>query len=107
MGNPFRNAPSRIFRRDHAEWRAFFEAEAPQVAALPGVWDSRATPFQRLLLLKVFRPEKVSFGTVEFVGAELGSSFKESPPFDLQSTFADSACKVPIIFVIFCRQRVV
>eukprot|EP00965_Chrysotila_dentata_P103920 3431703-Pleurochrysis_carterae.AAC.1 len=30
----------------------------------------------------------------------MGEFFKEAPPFDLQSTFKDSASKVPIIFVL-------
>ena len=81
-------------------WRAFFESDSPQTSKLPGAWDSKVTSFQKLLLLKTLRPEKVAFGTVEFVGAELGDSFKEPPPFDLQSTYNDSACKVPIVFVL-------
>ena len=50
--------------------------------------------------LKIFRPEKVAFGTVEFVGSEIGAFFKEPPPFDLASTYNDSACRTPIIFVL-------
>ena len=30
----------------------------------------------------------------------MGDFFKEAPPFDLMSTFKDSACRVPIIFVL-------
>jgi len=81
-------------------WRAFAESESPHTSALPGSWDGKVTAFQRLLLLKAFRPEKVAFGSVEFVGSELGESFKEPPPFDLMSTYNDSAAKVPIVFVL-------
>ena len=81
-------------------WRAYFESDSPQTAPLPGSWQGKCTAFQRLLLLKTFRPEKVAFGTVEFVASELGESYKEPPPFDLQSTYNDSAAKVPIVFVL-------
>ena len=85
---------------DAAPWRAYAESEAPQNAPLPAGWEGKVTPFQRLLLLKIFRPEKVVFATNEFVASEMGDFFKEAPPFDLLSTFKDSACRVPIIFVL-------
>ena len=86
--------------KESEAWRAYFEHQAPHTAQLPGKWEARVTPFQRLLLLKFFRPEKVAFGTSEYVGASIGDSYKEPPPFDLQSTYEDSACKVPIVFVL-------
>ena len=81
-------------------WRAYFECDSPETTALPGAWETKVSPFQRLLLVKAFRPEKVSFGSAEFVGSSIGPSFKEAPPFDLQATYNDSACKVPIVFVL-------
>jgi len=83
-----------------AAWKAYAESEAPQNEPLPGEWETKVTPMQRLLLLKVFRPEKVVFGANEFVGSEMGEYFKEAPPFDLNSTFNDSASRTPIIFVL-------
>ena len=85
---------------DSEAWKVFFESDTPQSATLPGAWESKVTSFQRMLLVKAFRPEKVSFSSSEFVGAEIGESFKEPPPFDLAATYADSASKVPIVFVL-------
>jgi dynein heavy chain len=85
---------------DAAPWRAYAESDSPQNEPLPAGWEDKVTPFQRLLLLKIFRPEKVVFATNEFVASEMGDFFKEAPPFDLLSTFKDSACRVPIIFVL-------
>ena len=42
----------------------------------------------------------MAFGSSEYVGASIGAFYKEPPPFDLQSTYEDSACKVPIVFVL-------
>ena len=85
---------------DSDVWMAFFEDESPHTSALPGEWEKKVTPFQRLVILKIFRPEKVAFGCAEYVAASIGPSFKEPPPFDLQATYNDSACKVPIVFVL-------
>ena len=86
--------------KDSAVWQKFFEEDSPQTASLPGAWEAKVTSFQRLLIVKAFRPEKVLFGSAEFVGAEIGNSFKEPPPFDLAATYNDSASKVPIVFVL-------
>lgn len=85
---------------DNREWKKFATSEAPQMEPLPSEWNGKCTAFQKLLLIKIFRPEKLSFAATEFVGHELGDDFKEAPPFDLLSTFKDSACKVPIVFVL-------
>ena len=85
---------------ESAAWRKFFESDSPQTAQLPGAWEGKATHFQRLLVVKAFRPEKVAFASSEFVGNAIGASYKEPPPFDLMSTYQDSACKVPIVFVL-------
>jgi len=44
---------------DLRAWEDFSNADAPQTAQLPGGWGDKLTPFQRLLLLKALRPEKV------------------------------------------------
>jgi len=85
---------------DSAAWEQFFVSESPETAVLPAAWEKKVTDFQRLLLVKAFRPEKVFFGCSEFTGAAIGASYKEPPPFDLQSTFNDSSAKVPIVFVL-------
>ena len=85
---------------DSAAWETFFTSETPETAPLPAAWEKKATAFHRLLLVKAFRPEKVAFGSSEFVGNSIGKSFKEPPPFDLQSTYNDSSSKVPIVFVL-------
>lgn len=52
------------------------------------------------MLIKVLREEKVVQGVKGFVGAELGPSFIESPPFDLEGAAADSSAATPVIFVL-------
>mmetsp|Transcript_18668 Transcript_18668/g.59084 ORF Transcript_18668/g.59084 Transcript_18668/m.59084 type:complete len:900 (+) Transcript_18668:315-3014(+) len=81
-------------------WRDVFSSESPHTAPLPEPWHSKLKPFQKLLVLKLLRPEKVVFGTSVFIGAQLGQEFVEAPPFDLEATFHDSAPRTPLIFVL-------
>jgi len=56
--------------------------------------------FQKLLLLRVFRPDKLVPAVLNFVSAELGERFVDPPQFDLMASFADSHCCVPLIFIL-------
>eukprot|EP00756_Hemistasia_phaeocysticola_P002628 Hpha_TRINITY_DN11789_c0_g1::TRINITY_DN11789_c0_g1_i1::g.31896::m.31896/K10408/DNAH; dynein heavy chain, axonemal len=77
----------------------WFRSESPHTEPLPPPF-SGATPWHRLLLLRVVREDKVTFGITLAVGHFLGSNFTEPPPFDLGSAFNDSTVLSPMIFVL-------
>jgi dynein heavy chain len=82
------------------EWSKFFTCDAPYREPLPGAWESRLTSFQRLLLVRVVREEKVVFAIRRFVGESIGEYFTESPPFDLEGAYGDSTAVTPLIFIL-------
>ena len=53
------------------------DVTTPQYAKLPGGWQDKLSSFQRLLVLRAFRPEKLVFGVRKFIGDELGELFTE------------------------------
>jgi dynein heavy chain len=88
------------FASHEAEWETFHRSEKPHLEVLPEPFDSSLSPFEKLLLLRVLRPEKVLFGVSKLVSESLGPQFSESPPFDLMQAFKDSSEKTPIVFVL-------
>jgi len=80
-------------------WCNSFTPDTPSGAALPSSMSS-ATPFQRLLLIKLFRRDRVIAGIKEFVTTCLGARFTRPPPFDVRSAYASSNPRTPIIFVL-------
>jgi len=52
---------------DAAAWRAWYDADEPHLAALPGAWESwlPQSSFTRLLLLRALREEKLAFGCMQ------------------------------------------
>lgn len=62
--------------------------------------ESRLTNFQRLILVKSFREEKVTFAITEFVCEEQGKEFVESPAVDLQLLYEDMSSTIPLVFVL-------
>lgn len=84
-----------------ASWKVFFDSKTPQDnKAIPSAWLKRLSVFQQLLLLRVFRPDKLVPAVLNFVAGELGQRFVDPPQFDLMASFGDSHCCVPLIFIL-------
>lgn len=56
--------------------------------------------FEKLLILKVFKPEKIMFGCAKYVETDLGKLYAESPTATMDSLFSASDKITPIIFVL-------
>ncbi|KAJ1565941.1 hypothetical protein HK405_011299 [Cladochytrium tenue] len=79
------------------EWWLFSEAPDPWEAPPPPRLQPPAE-FQRLLLVRVLRAEKMVPAMQEFVEAKLGS---EPPTFDLASNFEkQSTSRTPLVRVV-------
>ncbi|ESN90843.1 hypothetical protein HELRODRAFT_194633 [Helobdella robusta] len=58
------------------------------------------TSFQKLLILKLFRPEELVLVCMEFVKQNLGQAFVESPMTDLPALYNDLSNITPLIFIL-------
>lgn len=85
--------------KDVSLWRQYYDDRAPHKAELPPPWQ-KLTPFQKLIVLRCIRPDKVIPAVANFVKEKLGHKFIEPPPFDLTKSYADSNCCAPLIFVL-------
>ncbi|KAH8377909.1 hypothetical protein KR093_007822, partial [Drosophila rubida] len=100
------NLPAFKGLREHvtsnlAAWKVLFDAKIPQDnLGIPKDWANRLTIFQKLLLLRCFRPDKLVPAVLNFVTSELGAKFVDPPQFDLGASFGDSHCCVPLIFIL-------
>jgi dynein heavy chain len=53
-----------------------------------------------MLVLKVFRPEKIIFSFSNYVNHYIGKYYLESKPIAMSEVYADSDVKTPLIFVL-------
>ena len=83
---------------DH--YRNYFMCQAPHREALAGEWDENLNRFQKLLVLRCIRPDKMMQGVQDFVSEHLGEGFVKPPPFDLEKSFRDSSALTPLVFVL-------
>ncbi|XP_078044753.1 dynein axonemal heavy chain 7 isoform X4 [Augochlora pura] len=87
------------FAANTEQWKSLFDSKEPQNSPMPSPY-SNLNSFERLLVLRCIRPDKIVPAIQIFVEAELGSQFVEPPPFDLASSYADSNSCIPLVFVL-------
>ena len=85
---------------DKPIWKEIMKSETPWTIELPAVYEARLTPFQKTMLMNVIKTTKLMGSIKEFVKAEVGAFYIESPPFDLEGCLEDSSNITPIIFVL-------
>lgn len=81
------------------EWKSFYDLPNPEDEKFPAPF-SDANDFVSLILLKAIRPDKIVHAVKNFIVNNLGKAFVEPPPFDLQSSFADSNPFTPLVFIL-------
>ena len=67
---------------------------------LPLEWNGKLNNFERIIVLKAFRPEKLLFAFQNYVIDEMGKFFVESPSVTMEVVYNDTDVKTPLIFVL-------
>ena len=63
------------FMNNSEQFKKIFESNNPHKQAIPTPWEKKLNAFQKILLLKAFRPDKVIVVLKEWIGEQLGKEF--------------------------------
>ncbi|GFT27966.1 dynein heavy chain 7, axonemal, partial [Nephila pilipes] len=81
-------------------WKITYDSKTPHDLSLPGKWETSTTHFQKLLILRCLRADKIVPMVTKFVSDNLGPEFVSPPPFDLPQSYNDSSETIPLLFVL-------
>lgn len=81
-------------------YQHYFDSLTPETEPLTETFEAKLTPFQKLLVLRCLRPDKMTNALQTYVSHELGAEFIEAPQFSLASSFKDSSPVIPLIFIL-------
>ncbi|RZF35242.1 hypothetical protein LSTR_LSTR009366 [Laodelphax striatellus] len=82
------------------EWRKYYDKAEPHLVPLPEPWNSKLTPFQKLLVLRIFHLDKMVPAIRNFVEQEMDECFVTPPLFDIAESYKDSNKVTPMIFIL-------
>jgi dynein heavy chain len=80
-------------------WKEYYQSQNPQEELFPGKWES-LNPFQKVVLIRTMRSDKMISMIQKFVTVSLGKKFIEFPTPQLSMVYKDSNCTTPLIFVL-------
>ena len=67
---------------------------------MPGFWQKKLDEFQKLVVLKAIRPDKLIPAVQNWISNKIGKQFIIPPTFDLSKCYKDSTTLTPLIFVL-------
>ena len=84
----------------NVKFKKIFDSVDAHEEPMPGDWNSKLNSFQKLILLKCVRPDKITAAIENFVVEKMGQRFIEPPTFNLPACFSDSDNCTPLVFVL-------
>ncbi|KAJ1569497.1 Dynein heavy chain 1, axonemal [Cladochytrium tenue] len=81
-------------------YRVIFDSPLPHREKLPGRWNDNLTKFQKLLIIRCLRADRVTSMVQDYVAEELGDRFVEPQTSDLGAVYKESSAIIPLIFVL-------
>ncbi len=81
-------------------WAAVYDSAEAHKTSYPGDWETRLDVFQKILVLRSIRPDKIVLAVQQYVVKIQGDKFVKPPPFILADSFADSTNTTPLVFIL-------
>lgn len=84
----------------HKKFKKMFDATEAHLEKLPGEWEEKLNSFQKMIVLKSIRKDKVTAAITEYIIEQIGKDFVDPPTFNLSLCFRDSSNISPMVFVL-------
>ncbi|KAG2383359.1 hypothetical protein C9374_004696 [Naegleria lovaniensis] len=98
MSPPFQHFKKEFF--DHLpKWKKIYDSQKPQEEPYPDRWD-KLTQFQKMMVLRVLRPDKLSPAVESFVEKNMDKRYIEPVQFNLRVSYQDSSPTKPLVFIL-------
>ncbi|CAG7837267.1 unnamed protein product [Allacma fusca] len=88
------------FQNNLSKWKGIAEHKDPHLQLLPSPWHERLSDFQKMIVIRCLRPDKLVPMIISFVSNNMGDKFVQPPPFDLTKSYADSTHFIPLVFIL-------
>nr|CEL77298.1 TPA: dynein-1-alpha heavy chain, flagellar inner arm I1 complex, putative [Toxoplasma gondii VEG] len=82
-------------------WKTWYDLENLESMPLPEEkWNNKLSPFQKLLLIRVFRVDRVPTALKNFIARRLNEHYVQSPSLQYSKILAQSSAHCPILLIL-------
>jgi dynein heavy chain, axonemal len=99
LGPSFANIVSDIETNEKL-WKTWYDLEAPEQTLIPCGYSESLNKFQQLLVVRIFRPDRVVNAIKNFIIDQMNDYYVKSPPINYQKIYDQSTEKTPIVFIL-------
>lgn len=88
------------FRANIADWRDWYDLEAPEAVPSPVEVAAPLTSFQRMMMLRCFRSDRIYRAINCYVTEIMGEEFITPPVVDFEAIYDETTPDIPVIFML-------
>ncbi|KAF7401616.1 hypothetical protein HZH68_007436 [Vespula germanica] len=88
------------FEQYPRDWHNWYISTEPENISLVGELEEGCTAFQRMMIIRSCRPDRMSSAIANFIIRNVEQKFVEPPVLDLKAVLEDSVARTPLIFVL-------
>ncbi|XP_051514176.1 dynein axonemal heavy chain 10 [Myxocyprinus asiaticus] len=82
------------------EWKTWYDLDIPEQASFPMKYKDNLTSFQKLLLIRCFRLDRVYRAVSDYVTLTMGEKYVQPPVISFEAIFEQSSPNSPIVFIL-------
>uniref|UniRef100_UPI00398F6830 dynein axonemal heavy chain 10 isoform X2 n=1 Tax=Pristiophorus japonicus TaxID=55135 RepID=UPI00398F6830 len=83
-----------------ADWQHWYDLDAPEQVDFPLHYKDSLDRFQKLLLLRCFRVDRVYRAVMDYITMAMGEKFVQPPVISFEAIFEQSTAHSPIVFIL-------
>ncbi|XP_067862341.1 dynein axonemal heavy chain 10 [Heptranchias perlo] len=83
-----------------ADWQDWYDLDAPEQVSFPLNYKDSLDSFQKLLLLRCFRVDRVYRSVMDYITVTMGERFVQPPVISFEAIFEQSTANSPIVFIL-------
>ncbi|KAF4011790.1 hypothetical protein G4228_003492 [Cervus hanglu yarkandensis] len=95
----FGNLPADV-EKHLTVWQEWYDLDSLEQFPFPLGYDVNITPFQKLLILRCFRVDRVYRAVTDYVTVTMGEKYVQPPMISFEAIFEQSTPNSPIVFIL-------
>ncbi|KAL1464921.1 hypothetical protein WDU94_004526, partial [Cyamophila willieti] len=82
------------------DWKKWYDEDRSESCPLPGVYETNLTEFDRMMLVRCLRPDRVYVSVCNYVSIVMGDQFLTPALISYDTIYKHSTCLVPVLFIV-------